>query len=191
MISKFDVHAIYRLMRDNDIQFSYKGPITQDVLGSLGEAIKENMYREDCDAKVVRKVFSILIETAHNILKYSSEQVVSDNNMRSSGVGLIGISKKDTDTIIVFSGNIVESKEVEIIRKRLEHINSLSREELKQSYSSQLKTGNISENGSAGLGLYEVARKSGRPIEFSFADLDEDNKFFEMKVFVNVENQNG
>ncbi|HPF09586.1 MAG: SiaB family protein kinase [Candidatus Cloacimonetes bacterium] len=187
----FDVHSIYRLMRDNHIQFSYKGPITRDVLASLGDAIKEKLHRDDCDAKVVRRIFSILVETAHNIFKYSSEQVLSEETQKSTGIGLIGIGKHAADTFLVFSGNIVSSEEADDIKQRLELINSLSREELKQSYKAQLKSGTVSENGGAGLGLYEVARKSERPIDFSFTDLDNGNKFFEMKVYVKVEDQNG
>jgi hypothetical protein len=190
-MSNFDVHSIYRLMRDNHIQFSYKGPITRDVLASLGDAIKEKMHREDCDARVVRRVFSILIETAHNIFKYSTEQVSSEESPKSTGVGLIGIGKHELDTFVVFSGNIVSSEEADDIRQRLELINSMSREELRKSYSAQLKGGTVSANGGAGLGLYEVARKSERPIDFSFSDLDNGNKFFEMKVYVTVEDKNG
>jgi hypothetical protein len=178
-------------MRDNHIQFSYKGPITQDVLVSLWDAIKEELHRDDCDARVVRRVFSILVETAHNIFKYSSEHVPGAESSKTTGVGLIGIGKHEEDTFVVFSGNIVSSEEAEDIRQRLELINSLSREELRKSYSVQLKTGKKSSNGGAGLGLYEVARKSDRPIEFNFTDLTEGNKFFEMKVYVKVEDQNG
>jgi hypothetical protein len=47
MNPSLDVHSIYRLMRDNHIQFSYKGPITQDVLVSLGDTSKEKMHSED------------------------------------------------------------------------------------------------------------------------------------------------
>lgn len=187
MESSFDVHAVYKLMRDNHIQFSYKGPITQEVLVSLGETIKEKLHRDDCDAKVVRRVFSVLVEAAHNILKYSTEKTKVDENNKATGIGLIGIGKTECNLFLVFSGNIVSQTESEQIKTRLEHINSLSREELQKSYSQQLKQGNISANGSAGLGLYEVARKSDRPIQFCFSPLPDGNVFFELKIFVKVE----
>jgi len=185
--SDIGVYSIYKLMQDNQIQFSYKGPITQDILISLGDSIKEKLHREDCDAKVVRKVFAVLVEAAHNILKYSSEKTILDNQKKSAGIGLIGISKTPENEFAIFSGNLVSKTEARDIRLRLEQINSLSKEELKQRYSTQLKTGAISPDGSAGLGLYEVARKSGRPISFSFSDADKDRVFFELKIFVNVE----
>ncbi len=186
-MNNIGVYSIYKLMQDNQIQFSYKGPITQDILISLGDSIKEKLHREDCDAKVVRKVFAILVEAAHNILKYSSEKTQLDEKNKSAGIGLIGISKTLYNEFAIFSGNLVSTTEAEEIRRRLEHINTLSKDELKQSYSTQLKQGKLSSDGSAGLGLYEVARKSGRPIEFSFSAIDDEHVFFELKVYVKVE----
>lgn len=187
MNTNFDVHAIYRLMHDNHIQFSYKGPITQEVLISLGETIKEKLHRDDCDAKVVRRVFSVLVEAAHNILKYSSERAFTSESPKATGIGLIGIGKTDTNLFLVFSGNIVTTEEAEFMEKKLIYINSLSREELNKQYQQQLKQGSITSEGSAGLGLYEVARKSDRPMEYSFSPLQEGNVFFELKIFVKVE----
>ena len=187
MNTNFDVHAIYRLMHDNHIQFSYKGPITQEVLISLGETIKEKLHRDDCDAKVVRRVFSVLVEAAHNILKYSSEKAFMDESNKSTGIGLIGIGKTDCNLFLVFSGNIVTAAEAASIEANLKLINTLTREELTKSYQQQLKQGTISSDGSAGLGLFEMARKSDRPIEYAFSPLSDGSFFFELKIFVKVE----
>lgn len=187
MNPSLDVHSIYRLMRDNHIQFSYKGPITQDVLVSLGDTIKEKMHSDDCDAKVVRRVFSVLVEAAHNILKYSKEKTSVDETNRAIGIGLIGIGKTESNIFMVFSGNIVTSEEAVVIEERLRYINSLSREQLQKNYQTQLKQGTISSDGSAGLGLYEVARKSDRPIDYAFHKMEDGNQFFELKIYVQVE----
>ena len=188
MDSTFDVHAIYRLMRDNHIQFSYKGPITQDVLITLSDAIKDEMHHGDCDTRVIKRVFSVLVETAHNILKYSVERAVPDGSTKSAGVGLIGIGKVADDLFLVFSGNVVTAQGEQQVRKRLDQINSMSREELKASYSKQLKEGVLSEDGGAGLGLFEVAQRASRPLEYEFHPLEDGNSFFEIKVYLKVEN---
>ena len=187
MNTSFDVRAIYSLMHDNHIQFSYKGPITQDVLVALGDTIKEKLHRDDCDAKVIRRVFSVLVETAHNILKYSQEKTTVDDSNRSIGVGLIGIGKTQCDTFLVFSGNLVTIEEAARIEKQLEIINHSSRDELNKIYHNQLKHGKFSSEGGAGLGLYEIARKSDNPIEYLFTEVNEEYKFFELKILIKVE----
>jgi hypothetical protein len=187
MSSNFDVHAIYRLMHDNHIQFSYKGPITQEVLISLGDTIKEKLHRDDCDAKVVRRVFSVLVEAAHNILKYSTEKTYLDEGNKATGIGLIGIGKTEANLFLVFSGNIISAAEATAMEEKLVYINSMSREELNRTYQQQLKQGTIAADGSAGLGLFEVARKSDRPMEYTFSPLEDGNVFFELKIYVKVE----
>jgi len=187
MNTSFDVHAIYSLMHDNHIQFSYKGPITQDVLISLGDTIKEKLHRDDCDAKVIRKVFSVLVEAAHNILKYSSEKTTVDTSNKSIGIGLIGIGKSAANVFVIFSGNLVRTDEAKKIAAKLDNINQLSREEINKLYQQQLKQGTLTADGSAGLGLFEVARKSDCPIDFSFTPVGDDLVFFEMKISVKVE----
>ncbi|MBI9031410.1 hypothetical protein JEZ13_05365 [bacterium] len=187
METNFNVYEVYKLMENNQIQFSYKGPITQEVLISLGDTIKEKLHRDDCDVRVVRKVFSVLVEAAHNILRYSSEQTDLSHNNRTTGIGLIGIGKTEANLFVIFSGNIISQKDKDIIEKKISFINSLSRKDLQESYKTQLRKHPISEDGSAGLGLFEVARKSDRPIEYNFSQLDTNKIFFELKIFVQVE----
>lgn len=182
-----DVNEIYKLMQDHQIQFSYKGPITQDVLTSLGDIIKDKMHQDDCNSKVVRRVFSVLVEAAHNILKYSLEKASLDEQNKSVGVGLIGIGNANAKLFMIFSGNVVTAVEAAAIEKRLQYLNSLSREELQKNYQQKLKTGALSQDGSAGLGLYEVARKSDRPIEYKFIPAEDGTMFFELKIYVQVE----
>jgi len=187
METNFNVYEVYKLMENNQIQFSYKGPITQEVLISLGDTIKEKLHRDDCDVRVVRKVFSVLVEAAHNILRYSGEQTDLNHNNRTTGIGLIGIGKTEANLFVIFSGNIISQKDKDIIEKKINFINSLSRKDLQESYKTQLRKQPVSEDGSAGLGLFEVARKSDRPIEYNFSQLDDDKIFFELKIFVQVE----
>ena len=174
-------------MENNQIQFSYKGPITQEVLISLGDTIKEKLHRDDCDVRVVRKVFSVLVEAAHNILRYSGEKTNLNQSSKSTGIGLIGIGKTEANLFVIFSGNIITPKDKEIIEEKIEFINTLNRKDLQESYKKQLKKQPVSEDGSAGLGLFEVARKSDRPIEYKFSQLDDNRMFFELKIFVQVE----
>lgn len=187
METNFNVYEVYKLMENNQIQFSYKGPITQEVLISLGDTIKEKLHRDDCDVRVVRKVFSVLVEAAHNILRYSEEKADLNHSGKSTGIGLIGIGKTEPKLFVIFSGNIISFEDHEIIEKKIKYINSLNKKDLQDSYKAQLRSRPISVDGSAGLGLFEVARKSDRPIDYKFTKLDDNRIFFELKIFVQVE----
>jgi hypothetical protein len=187
MATSVHVHPIYQLMNDYNIQFSYKGPITQEILISIGESIKETLHKNDCDTKVIKRIFSILVESAHNILKYSSEKMQVEMNKKPAGVGVIGIGKVDHGMFVIFTGNIIKHTLKAEMTEKLDYLNSLNSTDLQQYYSKQLKGNTIQSDGSAGLGLIEMARKSDRPIDYNFIHINDDEDFFELKIYVKIE----
>ncbi|PKN71962.1 MAG: hypothetical protein CVU50_09235 [Candidatus Cloacimonetes bacterium HGW-Cloacimonetes-3] len=188
MKNTFSAYNVFRVMHDNNIQFSYKGPLTQDILTSFGESIKEKLHTDDCDEKLIRRIFSILVETAQNILKYSTDRIEIDAHSRKdAGVGIIGIGNLTENEFLVFSGNIINRNSIPTIKTRIDFLNSLSPAELTLHYQKQLKEGTITADGSAGLGWIEIARKANRPMEYTFEELAGDEVFFEIAVRINVE----
>jgi hypothetical protein len=70
------------------------------------------------------------------------------------------------------------------IREKIEGIRNLSKEELKLLYRERRRQAPEPGSKGAGLGLIEMARKAGKPIDYSFAPIDEDSSFFSLKVVV-------
>jgi len=188
MNNSFSAYSVFQTMHDNDIQFSYKGPLTQDILTSFGESIREKLHTDDCDEKVIRRIFSILVESAQNILKYSSDRAeVNGLSGKDAGVGIIGIGNLNKKEFLVFSGNMIRVEEMPVIKKRIDYLNSLTAAELTLHYQKQLKEGVITADGSAGLGWIEIARKANRPLEYKFVELPAGELFFEITIHVSVE----
>ena len=53
-------------------------------------------------------------------------------------------------------------------------------------YRKQIREGKLSDKGGAGLGLIDIARKIGEPLNYQFLQLDEANYFFILKVEINA-----
>jgi len=51
-------------------------------------------------------------------------------------------------------------------------------------YKKQLREGKISGKGGAGLGLIDITRKTGNPLDYMFFPADDKNKYFVLKVKV-------
>ena len=188
MKNTFSAYSIFQSMDDNNIQFSYKGPLTQDILTSFGESIREKLHTDDCDEKVIRRIFAILVETAQNILKYSSERTeISSAYRKDAGIGIIGIGNLTDNQFMVFSGNVIHVDEMQDIKDRIDYLNSLSPAELTLHYQKQLKEGTITADGSAGLGWIDIARKANRPLQYKFVELNSGDLFFEITIYISVE----
>ena len=57
---------------------------------------------------------------------------------------------------------------------------------LKQMYKKQINEGKISSRGGAGLGLIDIARKSGQKLKYQFLDLNNNYYFFILEIEVDA-----
>jgi hypothetical protein len=182
-------YTISSFMDARGIIFSYKGPITQEILIAVGDNIKEKISETDVQNVMIKRVFAVFVEQAQNILKYSYERLFDSARQKGVGIGLVGVGRESEERFFVFAGNLIPRQAEETLRSRLEHINSLDREQLKQYYNQQRKNGSINEDGGAGLGFIDMARRSGHPIEFHFLPIDEQASFFEIKITISTESK--
>ncbi|MFN3315310.1 MAG: DUF6272 family protein, partial [Raineya sp.] len=73
---------------------------------------------------------------------------------------------------------------------KIDYINSLNKDELREYHRKMLDNDNFSEKGTAGLGFIDIARKTDGNIRYEFHHLDNDLAFFTLKVeIIRTENK--
>ena len=166
------------------IIFCYSGPMSQDLMVEIGNALKYKMQQETFNRSVVAKTFAILVEQVQNIMHYSSEKTglkTMDDARLGNGIVAVGT---DDNRYYVSSGNMIFAKDREKIRAMITKINSLSPEEKKQYYKEMRKKTPDESSRGAGLGFIEMARKSDHPVDFDFIDIDIDYCFFTIRLYI-------
>lgn len=88
------------------------------------------------------------------------------------------------DTISLVTGNYVREEKVQMLRDRIEQINSLSKDELKNLYKLILNNEEFSEKGGGGLGMIDISRKTGTRMEYDFFPVQEKIYFYSLKINV-------
>lgn len=78
----------------------------------------------------------------------------------------------------------MESDEVPKLKEKLDLVNSMDKDELKTYYKQVLNEGQMSEKGTAGLGMIDIARKSGEKLDYNFLDVKDTTTFFSLAVSV-------
>jgi len=179
----FDIRSI---LRKQGIIFAYSGYVTETVLSGVGEAIKRKLTIDDADTKTLRSVFAVFVEQMQNMIRYSAERVPNSPTTPSLveiryGVLTIG---REGDDYVIHAGNLVERSDVERLRKRLSQIRDMNKEELRALHKEQLRADPEEGSKGAGLGFMEIARRSSKPIEFDFVDVDDKHAFFTLKASV-------
>ncbi len=87
-------------------------------------------------------------------------------------------------SIRISTGNFITQDKVDVLRNKIDKINSMGKEELKDMYKFILNHQRLSEKGGGGLGLVDIARKTGNKLEYTFEKYDDIYYFFNLDVFV-------
>ncbi|XDD49513.1 SiaB family protein kinase [Leptospira sp. WS92.C1] len=150
----------------------YQGAVTHEILGSLTEILKDRIANE----KRKNKILNVFIEMAQNVSHYSSEKE------GDYGVGLILIKEK-SHILKLATANFLDQQTAKPLQEKLEHLLSLSGEEIKELYQEKIKGERPEDSKGAGLGFLEILKKSDFPFRSSFEKTAEGNVFFTLTVF--------
>jgi hypothetical protein len=117
-----------------------------------------------------RRLFSVFIELAQNMVHYSAgvlgEAPQNDQEIRK---GALWIGEKDGRFYVICANPVLHTS-VEHICRKLEPLCVMSKDEIRSHYKKQLHSESSEQSKGAGLGLLTVAREASEPIEFEFVD---------------------
>jgi Family of unknown function (DUF6272) len=176
------IYDLHKTMVIRNLILVYEGEFTQEITKSVLAMAERNMDAIGEDSAIKRKVFNVMVECLQNIVKHSDEIDDPSYVSRNSAIFMIG---KQEDKYIITSGNPVGNDKIPILHKKLDYINSLDKEGLKNYYKEVIKNNKgLSEKGGAGLGFIDMARKSGQKLQFDFEPINDGISFFSLKTVI-------
>jgi len=184
---KFDIRQYYKTLDEDSILIIYSGPIWADGIDGLAEMLLKRLEFDESSLGASQAVFSIFVEQVNNMMMYSTEKEYKNdangNTLEiSKGIFILGVQQS---AYFVQSGNLVTNSNAEMLKNKIDHLNSLDKKQLRQYHKERLKAENDNpESKGAGLGLIEVARRATSPIEYDFEPYDDQRQYFTMYVTV-------
>ncbi len=180
-----DIYSIYQMMERDHIIMSFKGHITKELMSSVYQIMESRLDAINEDPKKKKKVYNILVETLQNIYHHMDELQHAENpDINQSKDAMFMIVRGEDGIYKIHTGNYVLSNKYEQLQSRIDQINAMTTEELRAHYVDTLNTTNISEKGGAGLGIIDIARKSGNKLGYSFNPVSEKFVFFSLVVSI-------
>lgn len=165
---------LFKGMLKDNLNYIYRGMFTQNITDSILTLTESNLDKVGESSKIKKRVFTIMVEGLQNITRH---QEVDDTETLSNEEGLFLMQDKN-DRYYITTGNPIYKKSIGRLTEQINKINSLDATELKQYYKDVLNDNIISDKGGAGLGLIEMARKSGNKLVYDFVDLSENYSYF-------------
>jgi hypothetical protein len=175
MKSLRSVYELHKKLEENQVIIAYEGELNPQITSSVLNITEKNLDKKLGEVNARRKAFHIAVECLQNI----SAHAVKHRDFPNS-IFVIG---KDGHEYFVSSGNVINAGNVENLQRKIDQINNLDKDGLKQLHMQAIKESlNKQESSNAGLGLISIARKSGSKLDYQFVKMDEDNAFFSFQA---------
>ena len=163
-------------MDKNELMLCYRGEVSQDILIALLNLAENNLNLAGSENSTKKRVFGVMIECLQNITQHSEKEEFRDSNMF-----MIGTTK---DGYIINSGNVIRREKVQDLARQLHSIKNMNESKLKEFSTKLIQHESVSGDSGFGLGLVQIARKTGNSIEFAFEEVDEDHLFFTLRTLI-------
>jgi len=175
------VYELHKAMEQNQVIIAYEGEFNSNITQSVLTLAEKNLDQKLEKSLSKRRAFNIAVECLQNISTHSDR-----NSAFPNSIFIIG---QEGNEFYISSGNTIKQSKVENLQKKLDQINNLDPEGLKQLHMQAIKESlKEEESSNAGLGLISIARRSGNKLGYHFVSMDSDNSFFSFQaIFLKTE----
>ena len=175
-----DLYDYYRRMQENKIIISYHGNFHGDIFTCLLEMVERKLTAIEFNAIVRKRIFKIFVEVLQNIYHYLKDYDFQEEEYYT----ILILLCKNENTYTIMTGNHINVEKVGVLQHKIDAINAMNHEQLRDEYLNRLNDGVISENGGAGLGIIDIVRKSKAKLQYDFKEINERFSFFSLNVTV-------
>lgn len=179
------IFETFKNMVSENIICAYHGNFNFEIVNNLLISVKSDLNKPENDKIAAKKTYKVLVECLENIHKHANKLNEITDSIINEGIFILS---KNAKSYSIKVGNLVHNNEVEKLTDSINEVNLMSAEQLKERYKEIITNGSISSRGGAGLGIVDIALKSGSKLNFSFQEYDNELKFFTLGVDIEFQN---
>ena len=176
------IYEYYTMMNEDNIMLAFKGGVTSDLLTSLLQVAESKLETMKEPPKVKKKIFNILVECFQNVYHHLDKPTKIDD-VTQSAILMVG---KEEDDYVIMTGNHIDLDKVQKLKNKIDMVNALDKDGLKSLYREVLNNEEITDKGGAGLGIIDIARRSGEKLDYEFKEINKEHSYFSLKVKVSA-----
>jgi hypothetical protein len=190
MKTMIDMNEYNGMLKNLNINIIYSGPMWQIGIKGIADMVQTRLQIDDVSENAAKSIFSVFVEQITNVLMYSVEKKrfpQPGKNPIDISIGTLFLGYKE-QTYFIQTGNAIKSENAELLKNRIDYLNTLDKKGLRQYHRERMAAENDNpESQGAGLGLIEIARRATAPIEYRFEPIDESISYFTMYVEIEQE----
>ena len=156
-------YPLFKHTKGGRLEYAYRGIVDSTIVEHI-LALAEANFSDTKEQILVRKrVYFIMVEALQNITRH--QDVYDDPDFDQSALFIL---KRKEHSYSITTGNLIFDTAIESLREKIDKVNGMDADQLKEYAKQVLSNGTFSNKGGAGLGLIEMARKSGSKFQYEF-----------------------
>jgi hypothetical protein len=176
-----DFHEFFRLIEEDYLSLFYRGDFADDITIRLIDLSESHFKKGKEQMSLKKKVSFLMAECFQNVIRYG-EELTSDHYLQEQTAYFM--TRNHDNKFYIASGNMIEQSKIKFLQEKIANINMQSQEELKEMYLNVLGGESFSAKGGAGLGMIEMARKSGRKLQTEFERINDLMTYFYIQMII-------
>jgi two-component sensor histidine kinase len=149
--------------------FRYEGPLDMQLLPQIVKSAEQLLIGEKVRTPLRRKIISILIELAQNVIHYG----IHNHPLANPTISLT----REGDNIVLSISNPIHVSQELFLRTYIENLLSMSKDEQNALYQNVLTKSDYTDSGGAGLGILQVLIKSDS-FSYKIEPLGQEHAYF-------------
>ena len=179
----FNVESYFSDASNGNLIHFYKGNIDSDLINKVLDTVEGKLIKGNEHSKLRKKVYNVLVESLQNLYHHVDKVPEDFEDQTSAKFGILKVIKVENGYRII-TGNFVQADNVQKLEEKIKRINRSSHEEITELYKFILNHQRISSKGGGGLGLVDIARKTGNKLEYLFKEYNENSSFFYLNIMI-------
>lgn len=184
----FNVEEYFSTCRGWQVLICYAGAISEkEVDAALVEV--DRRLEASYPLPFAKRVYNVLVEDLQNLFHHADffppDVLPEPEQQLAKSFGLFCVGLADGECRIL-TGNFIRPSEEDAIRSRVDELNSMDSEALRDYYRQVLNNEVYSVKGGGGLGLIDIARKSRQKLRYRFYPVEEGYLFYLLEVRVGM-----
>jgi hypothetical protein len=180
----FDIEKWYNDILVTDVIVQFNGIISSERISELLDSIEKELENRNEKAKLKKKVYNVMVEALQNLFHHSEKLPGNQDAENENKFAIFVLGKESETKYSLQCGNFILNRKIKILRDRIEQINYLTLNEVKILYQLILNNNEYSNKGGGGLGLIDIAKRTGNRLEYKFQNYNELYSFFCLKVLI-------
>ena len=179
------IYDHFRDIEKDDLEYVYRGEVTAHLVMNILELAKTNLAKADDTRKMRSRIYYIMGEGLQNI---TAHQAVGGDADDSSAIVVI---YKKRHKYIIATGNLMNRDSEAALREKLETINHLDADGLKELSRETRTLVGFTPEGGASLGLIEMAKRSGNKLDYLIKPVDDAHSYFYLTTEIDTSVKGG